>query len=215
MPIGGRIINRLLFTLSLFLFSLLCADTLFANTLSTPEKIKLKDYWTLCIQAPEVATVECKTQASVGAIENSFEDFNGIAIYKTDFTISEASQNTPLTLYIPHLRDADEVFLNGYLIGQTGQFPPNFEKATLYSRSYPLPNTRLKYGSNTYNELVIRVYNHARQGGLSSGAPFIQSSQAITDQQIASESLLMLFVGIMLIIAAVQGFYFAAQPQNP
>lgn len=214
MPLGGRVINHILFTLFLYIFSLLCADTLSANPLSTTQTIELKEYWTLCIQHTEARNVECKTQESVGAIEQSFEDFDGIAIYRTDFTVDKSYQNIPLTLYIPHLRDADEVFLNGYLIGQSGQFPPNFEKATLYSRSYPLPNSRLHFGSDTYNELVIRVYNHARQGGLSSGAPIIQSSQTITDQQVASEGLLMLYVGVMLIIAAVQGFYFAAQPQS-
>lgn len=112
------------------------------------------------------------------------------------------------------MRDADKVYLNDKLIGQTGRFPPDFEKATLYSRSYPLPNTVLRYGQDLPNELVIKVYNHARQGGLSAGAPVINHSRLVQDEEIAHEGLLMLYVGLMLIIAAVQFFYYAAQKQN-
>ena len=214
MPIGGRVIYRLLFTLLLCILSLLSADKLSANPIPATPHIELNDYWTLCVKDESQRSVECETQETVGSIEHNFDNFNGFAIYKTDFTLDDTYQNTPLTLYIPHLRDADKVFLNGKLIGQTGQFPPNFEKATLYSRSYHLPSSTLRFGGSEFNELVISVYNHARQGGLSSGAPVIKSSQAITNEQVASEGLLMLYVGIMLIIAAVQGFYFAAQPQS-
>ncbi|GAA4357753.1 diguanylate cyclase [Kangiella marina] len=213
MPLGGRVIKNLRSLSLVFIVSLLFAAQLFAASSSLSPIIELNNYWTLCIKHDD-KSVECDTQNTVGSIESNFENFDGIAIYKTDFSLEESHQDTPLTLYIPHLRDADIVFLNGYHIAQTGQFPPEFEKATLYSRAYPLPSSKLKYGSNRNNELVISVYNHARQGGLSSGIPVIKSSQTITDEQVAAEGLLMFYVGIMLIIAAVQGFYFAAQPQN-
>ncbi len=128
MPIGGRVIYRLLFTLLLCILSLLSADKLSANPIPATPHIELNDYWTLCVKDESQRSVECETQETVGSIEHNFDNFNGFAIYKTDFTLDDTYQNTPLTLYIPHLRDADKVFLNGKLIGQTGQFPPNFEK---------------------------------------------------------------------------------------
>ena len=223
------IIKSILFTLILTTFSLLCAERLYANpsktnpsktspSKTTPSKntqlpLKLDSNWTLCIKPDQQSEAQCKAQESLGEIEQAFEDYNGIASYRTSFSLDSQYQNSALSLYIPHLRDADTVYLNGQLIGQTGQFPPDFEKATLYSRAYSLPNNLLHYG-NQPNELVISVYNHARQGGLSSGIPVINTTAAINNQQVSAEGLLMLYVGIMLIIAAVQVFYFAAQPQN-
>ncbi|WP_156768949.1 GGDEF domain-containing protein [Kangiella sediminilitoris] len=201
---------------------MLLSDRLFAahssNEQTPPQALplKLESNWALCV---DVATddndkTDCKVQKRLGAIEDSFPDYDGMAIYTNKFRLEKAAKNLQLSLSIPHLRDADEIYLNGKLLGQTGRFPPDFEKATLYSRNYPIPNNYLLYGKEQANELVIKVYNHARQGGMSSGIPTINETTTIQDTLIAHEGLLMLYVGLMLIISAVQFFYFAAQKQN-
>jgi len=215
MPLGGRVIKQSLVTLFVIFFSVFCADKLSANqNPSSQLPITLNQNWTVCVEHNSPNEVSCRSLPKVGSIETVFENFNGYAIYRTSFSLENNLEQHPLSLFIPHLRDADKVYLNGELVGQTGSFPPSFEKATLYSRTYPLPSKQLKFGKAASNELVISVYNHARQGGISGGPPIINTTAVIYDEQIGAEGLLMLYVGIMLIIAAVQIFYFVAQPQS-
>lgn len=207
-------IKYTLISIGLFLLSIFHAGDLYgATTDSSKLPLTLDNNWTLCVNS-SISKVNCSSQSSLGAIEKDYPNYNGEALYHISFKLDKRLEYIPLSLYIPHLRDADKVYLNNHLIGQSGQFPPNFQKATLYSRIYPLPSNILLFGDEEQNRLVVRVYNHARQGGFSSGAPIINTTQAITTQKINDENLLMLFIGVMLIIAAVQFFYFAAQTDS-
>ncbi|PXF63824.1 GGDEF domain-containing protein [Kangiella spongicola] len=198
----------------MLLLSIFYADCLYAEAPAKSQlPLTLNNNWTLCVNIGQ-SKIDCQQQQTLFAIEKTFNDYNGEAIYHTRFQLDQSLVNSALSLYIPHLRDADKVFLNGQQIGQTGQFPPNFQKATLYSRSYSLPNNLLRYGAEQDNKIVVRVFNHVRQGGFSGQAPTIDTTEKIKAQELEAESLLMLFIGIMVIIATVQLFYFAAQTDS-
>lgn len=200
--------------LGLTILSIFYADSLYASSTSTNKlPLILESNWTLCINEKN-SKVSCQSQETISAIESNFEGYDGEALYHTTFSLDLKHQYTALSLYIPHLRDADKVFLNNQLIGKSGQFPPHFQKATLYSRNYPLPNNILRFGTEQQNNLVVRVYNHTRQGGFSGQAPTIDTTKKVEAFELEAESLLMLFIGIMIIIATVQLFYFAAQTES-
>ena len=89
--------------------------------------------------------------------------YDGIAWYRTRFTLP--SQTTPpaARLELGRLDDADEIYLNGVLIGRTGTFPPSYQSAWQAYREYPVPPAALNWGGE--NVLAIRVYDGGGDGG--------------------------------------------------
>ncbi|ACV27485.1 GGDEF domain-containing protein [Kangiella koreensis] len=169
--------------------------------------------WQVCrYTTSENNQYDCSSINVPGPIEQAFPEFDGLAFYRTTFTLSNEFEHQSLALYIRQIRDADKVYINGHLIGETGQFAPNFEKATLYQRLYPIPSSILKF--NQSNELLIKLYNHARPGGMVMSAPVIDSVKNTYQNAATQESLLMIFVGMILLISAVQIFYYLAQPEH-
>ncbi len=99
--------------------------------------------------------------------DNGYSEYNGYAWYRKDFTIKNISDNTPLYLVLGRIDDADEVFLNGKKIGESGSFPPDYITAYNKTRKYLIPVEYLNFsGTNT---LAIRVYDSYLEGGIISG----------------------------------------------
>lgn len=198
-----------------FIFLLLFSCSLNAAQEFSVEQLpaNFEGDWQVCrYTTPENNRYNCSSVSVPGPIEQTFPEFDGLAFYRATFTISDKFQHQPLAIYIRQIRDADKLYINGHLIGQTGQFAPNFEKATLYQRLYAIPSNILNYEQN--NELIIKVYNHARPGGISVSAPIIDSVHNIYQITATQEALLMIFIGMILLIAAVQIFYYLAQPEH-
>ena len=173
----------------------------------------LEGEWQICrYSPPQTSHYDCHTISVPDSIETAFPGLDGFVFYRTQFSISRQLEHQALAVYIPQVRDADKLYINGHLIGETGQFAPDFEKATLYQRRYPIPSSILNFNQN--NELIIKVYNHARPGGLVMGAPEFDSVRSIYQQTATQESLLMIFIGMILLISAVQIFYYLAQPEH-
>ncbi|MDX1475489.1 MAG: diguanylate cyclase [Reinekea sp.] len=169
--------------------------------------------WQVCRNLdPQTQHYDCSPILVPGPIEAAFPDFDGTAFYRTHFHLSRHLEHLALAVYIPQIRDADKLYINGHLIGETGKLPPSFEKATLYQRIYPIPSSILKFDQS--NELVIKVHNHARPGGMVMSAPVIDTVTSIYQKTATQESLLMIFIGMILLISAVQIFYFMAQPEH-
>lgn len=90
---------------------------------------------------------------------------HGVAWYRLTLEIAPSLANVPLALTCEQIRDADEVYFDGVLVGRTGRFPPAYDKATLMSRVYVLPSGAA--GGPGTHELLIRVYNAGpRAGGI-------------------------------------------------
>lgn len=173
----------------------------------------LQGEWQICRYSPhETSHSDCQSISVPGPIEEVYQGLDGFMFYRAQFTISRQLEHQALAVYIQQIRDADKLYINGHLIGETGQFAPNFEKATLYQRRYPIPSSILKF--DQANELIIKVYNHARPGGMVMSAPVIDSVQNIYQNTATQESLLMIFIGMILLISAVQIFYYLAQPEH-
>jgi hypothetical protein len=99
--------------------------------------------------------------------DQGYRDYNGYAWYRKSFSIREIPANSTLYLLLGRIDDADEVFLNGKLIGKSGKFPPEFKTAYDRDRKYIIPVELLK--QNGDNLLSVKVYDSYMNGGITEG----------------------------------------------
>ncbi len=95
-------------------------------------------------------------------------EYDGFAWYRTRFqlpgrTVGPSDSRTAY-LDLGKIDDADETFVNGGKVGQTGAFPPSFRDEGRAYRRYPVPPELLNWGGE--NVLAVRVYNGSGPGGL-------------------------------------------------
>ena len=126
-----------------------------------------------------------------------------------NFSIEPSLINQAIGITFKSIRDSDQLYLNGQLVASTGAMPPNFQKATLYSRYYFLPTHLIK--TDSINTLEVKIFNHARYGGIVSSAPVIDSADKINYSALKHNSLMMLYIGMFIIITIIQIFYYVAQ----
>lgn len=130
-----------------------------------------------------------------------FRGYNGHAWYRFTFKLSPRFANETLGIDLGNLGDADEVFLNGQIIGGSGVFPPLYQPATLQRRIYPLPQSKLRYGE--YNEIAVHVYNDGRFGGFLGPTPKIDRYRQLALEQTGRDVVLWTSAGLLLALAAM------------
>jgi len=97
--------------------------------------------------------------------DQGLKDLNGVVWYRKEIEVPESMTGVPGNLYMGRIVDADFVYVNGTLIGNTTyQYPP---------RRYKLESGILKPGKNT---IVIRVINRNGKGGFVPDKPYFLSS---------------------------------------
>ena len=87
----------------------------------------------------------------------------GLAWYRCRFTLP-AQPGAAAQIALGKIADADEAFVNGTKIGQTGSLPPSFQSARDLYRRYAVGADVLNWGGE--NVLAVRVYSAARGGGI-------------------------------------------------
>lgn len=87
-------------------------------------------------------------------------DFNGHAWYRKHFDLAPTNEN--LLLMLGKIDDCDEVYLNGQLIGETGDDDPNTEDWRK-RRAYEFAGSLLKPEGNI---LAVRVLDERISGGI-------------------------------------------------
>ncbi|MEL7587997.1 MAG: beta galactosidase jelly roll domain-containing protein [Prolixibacteraceae bacterium] len=139
-----------------------------------PEEISLKGFWKFRIGDDEKWSASGYDDADWAQIrvparweDVGYEGYDGIAWYRTAVTIPPALKNHALVLRLGYIDDADEVFVNGVKIGQSGTFPPDHVTAYNALRSYQIPNELLNFGGK--NIIAVRVYDSHLEGGIKSG----------------------------------------------
>lgn len=98
-------------------------------------------------------------------------EYDGFAWYRVRFTLPALATTNSRTrgdedvwLDLGRLDDADETFVNGTRVGQTGAFPPDHRGDALAYRRYRVPASVLNRGGE--NVLAVRAYDAAGRGGL-------------------------------------------------
>ncbi|MBL6446052.1 beta galactosidase jelly roll domain-containing protein [Fulvivirga sp. 29W222] len=103
-----------------------------------------------------------------------FHGYDGFAWYRKSFDVTNLPKSKSLYLHLGHIDDADEVYLNGKLIGFSGHMPPKFKTAYKAERQYTFPAQYLN--KNGPNVIAVRVFDVTREGGISSGRLGIYAS---------------------------------------
>lgn len=98
---------------------------------------------------------------------NGFEKYNGFAWYRRSFKIDGALNQKFLYLNMGYIDDVDEVYINGKLVGATGNFPPLVKTAYQIPRVYMIPTGLLR--GNKKNTIAVRVYDEFNDGGILKG----------------------------------------------
>jgi len=98
--------------------------------------------------------------------DEGFPGYDGFAWYRVEVPIPLAKFNDDddFYLYLGRIDDADEVYVNGSLIGKSGSFSPHYSTAWDRLRVYYIPREILsKDGANV---IAVRVYDYQGEGGI-------------------------------------------------
>ncbi len=96
--------------------------------------------------------------------DEGFPGYDGYAWYRVKFSVKVKNN---LYVHLGAIDDVDQVFINGKLIGLTGQFPPDYITGFNVNRIYPIPEEYLS--TNKENVIAVRVYDAELAGGITWG----------------------------------------------
>jgi hypothetical protein len=96
-----------------------------------------------------------------------YNEYNGFAWYRKTVNLGDIPANTTIYLMLGRIDDADVVYLNGKVLGKSGNFPPNYETAYNRTRKYAIPAGYLK--EDAENIIAVRVYDSYLEGGIVAG----------------------------------------------
>jgi len=101
--------------------------------------------------------------------EQGFNNYDGFAWYRKSIVISEelkknSERYNGMTLYLGNIDDADQIFFNGKLVGETGKMPPHYEGAYDKIRKIHIATKDIRWGSE--NLIAVRVFDGGGGGGL-------------------------------------------------
>ncbi len=99
--------------------------------------------------------------------EQGFHGYDGYAWYRTTTSVPVQSIYGAYYLKLGFIDDVDEVFINGFKIGHTGRFPPNYTTAYNAYRFYQIPQ-KIMVENNKIN-IAVRVYDDGEEGGFIRG----------------------------------------------
>jgi beta-galactosidase len=84
--------------------------------------------------------------------------------YRKGVKIPKMVKGKKINLNLGKIKDADQTYFNGVLIGSTGAMPPAFEGAAELPRVYEIPEHLINFDGK--NVVAIRVYSLDGQGGM-------------------------------------------------
>ena len=83
--------------------------------------------------------------------------------YRRKFHVPAGMKGKEFLLAVGWVKDADQTFVNGVMVGSTGSFPPAFRGADTDDRYYTVPSKLVK-GDGT-DVVAVRVYRDGGYGG--------------------------------------------------
>lgn len=152
----------------------LASDNFMLDPVSSQRVLKLSGNWRFSIgDDPEWSDPDFndnkwnRVRAPNEWEDEGYEGYNGYAWYRTTFKFPTNRTAQNMSIALGKIDDADEIFVNGVRVGQTGQFPPDYVSAWNESRVYVIPNGVLKPGER--NVVAVRVYDGGGVGGIVTG----------------------------------------------
>lgn len=119
--------------------------------------------------------------------EQGYKDYNGFAWYRMHVIIpssikDQAFWKDSLRIWLAKIDDADEVYLNGILIGRKGSFPnqpAGYVTAWDQEREYHIGTKNPAIKWNADNVIAIKVYDGGGLGGIFGGTPYINMMELV------------------------------------
>jgi hypothetical protein len=119
--------------------------------------------------------------------EQGYPGYHGYAWYRIHVRIPSSLRRSAfwrdsLRIYLAHVNDVDETFLNGTRIGKTGGFPQDpqgYQSRWPLVREYHLSLNAAAIRWDQDNVLAIRVYDGGGTGGIFMGDPFLDILERI------------------------------------
>ena len=124
------------------------------------------------------------------------ENYHGYAWYRIHVTLPSSIKNNAfwkdsLRIFLAHVNDVDETFLNGTVIGHIGSFP---EEAGGYISKWPavreyhiaLTSNLIKWDAD--NVIAIRVFDGGGTGGIFMGQPYIDALEKVNGISISMDN---------------------------
>ncbi len=99
--------------------------------------------------------------------DEGYPGYDGYAWYRKHFRLPTEVEKKALYLRLGCIDDVSEVYLNGMLIGITGNFPPDY--TTAYNVEVVLPISQNALNVSGDNVIAVRVYDDGLAGGIVSG----------------------------------------------
>lgn len=103
--------------------------------------------------------------------DQGYKDYDGLACYVKEFFLEGQFDNKRMVLLLGRIDDLDMAYLNGKLIGQSGEFAVETveirNETFKQFRAYYIPQDILI--DNGKNVLTVKVYDHSGMGGIWSG----------------------------------------------
>lgn len=119
-------------------------------------KIMLSEKWQYCTALDGNGTYSVLPKENRSDFTPLIRDGKGYFWLKADFYIPEELKGMELSAYLGRITMADETYVNGTLIGNTGFFPPEEWSAWNTARLYRIPSSLLK--ASEKNELKIKIW---------------------------------------------------------
>ncbi|TRX61192.1 glycoside hydrolase [Fulvivirga sp. M361] len=99
--------------------------------------------------------------------EEGFHGYDGFAWYRKKFDGKLLPKEEKIYVNLGYIDDADEVYINGELIGFSGVMPPRYRSAYNAQRSYVIPGSVINYAGE--NLIAVRVFDSQGEGGMVDG----------------------------------------------
>lgn len=99
--------------------------------------------------------------------DEGYPGYDGYAWYRKHFKVDSRFRDAAVYLCLGYIDDVCEVYLNGHMIGFTGQFPPDFITGAGVAFRCHVPEEYLLEGSD--NVIAVRIYDYYQEGGIKHG----------------------------------------------
>jgi len=119
--------------------------------------------------------------------EEGHAGYNGYAWYRMRFFLpaSLAGTGDSVRVFIGKIDDADEVYLNGELIGKTGSFPADkdgYITKNYIKREYHFARKDALLRWNKENTIAVRVYDGSGNGGIYPLVPYVAALGGVVSE---------------------------------
>ncbi|WP_052323343.1 beta galactosidase jelly roll domain-containing protein [Flexithrix dorotheae] len=116
-----------------------------------------------------------------------YHGYDGFAWYRKHFDGLNLKRAENYLLMMGYIDDADEIYINGHLIGFSGSFPPHSKTAFHALRVYRIPEEFINFEGN--NVIAVRVYDRLLDGGIIRGKIGIYTNPNMVEFSIKLEGI--------------------------